>query len=193
MTGVQTCALPICGGFKHSTRPITISNAARYVDSPGDVAIVLNTPFSVLRTSGQKALEKHDFFEKENLDKIYNPHFVPSSTRPFIKENIVIIILESFAREYIGALNPDLEDGNYTGYTPFIDSLLGVSLTFDVSLGNGKKSIDAMPSILASLPSLETPYIISHYANNRINGLASLLKRKGYYSAFFHGDRKSVV
>ena len=44
-----------------------------------------------------------------------------------------------------------------------------------------------MPSILASVPSLETPYTISHYANNQINGLPELLKRKGYYSAFFHG------
>jgi len=44
-----------------------------------------------------------------------------------------------------------------------------------------------MPSILASLPSLETPYIISHYANNTINGLPSLLRKKGYYTAFFHG------
>ncbi|NLJ43503.1 MAG: LTA synthase family protein, partial [Bacteroidales bacterium] len=54
-------------------------------------------------------------------------------------------------------------------------------------LANGKKSIDAMPSILASLPSLETPYIISHYANNTINALPGLLKPLGYYSAFFHG------
>jgi phosphoglycerol transferase MdoB-like AlkP superfamily enzyme len=44
-----------------------------------------------------------------------------------------------------------------------------------------------MPSILASVPSLETPYTISHYANNQINGLPELLKRKGYYTAFFHG------
>jgi phosphoglycerol transferase MdoB-like AlkP superfamily enzyme len=44
-----------------------------------------------------------------------------------------------------------------------------------------------MPSILASIPSLETPYTISHYANNQINGMPSLLKKKGYYSAFFHG------
>ena len=44
-----------------------------------------------------------------------------------------------------------------------------------------------MPSILASVPSLETPYTISHYANNQINGLPALLKKKGYYSAFFHG------
>ncbi len=175
------------GGYKHSTRPITISNAARYVESPRDVAIVLNTPFSLLRTSGKKVLVNHEFYSREKLDSLFNPRHLPSTSGPFKKENIVIIILESFAREYIGSLSKELEGGTYKGYTPFIDSLINESLTFEVSLGNGKKSIDAMPSILASLPSLETPYIISHYANNQIDGLASILKRKGYYTTFFHG------
>jgi phosphoglycerol transferase MdoB-like AlkP superfamily enzyme len=175
------------GGYKHSTRPITISNAARYVKSPSNVAIVLNTPFSLFRTFGKKALIRYDFFDDEKLASLYNPHYVPAREMPFRPDNVVVIILESFAREYIGSLNPDLEGGRYQGYTPFIDSLINVGLTFDVSIANGKKSIDAMPSILASIPSLETPYTISHYANNQINGLPSLLKRKGYYSAFFHG------
>jgi phosphoglycerol transferase MdoB-like AlkP superfamily enzyme len=175
------------GGYKHSTRPITISNAARYVETPRDVAIVLNTPFSFFRTFDKKALVKYKFFNDEKLNSLYNPHYTPLKTKPFTNDNIVIIILESFAREYIGSLNRDLEGGTYQGYTPFIDSLINVSLTFDVSIANGKKSIDAMPSILASVPSLETPYTISHYANNQINGLPTLLKRKGYYSAYFHG------
>lgn len=175
------------GGYKHSTRPITISNAARYVDTPRDVAIVLNTPFSFFRTFNKKALVKYKFFDDEKLTKIYNPHYYPNKTKSFNDLNVVVIILESFAREYIGSYNHNLEGGTYTGYTPFIDSLLTVSLSFDVSVANGKKSIDAMPSILASVPSLETPYTISHYANNQINGLPELLKRKGYYSAFFHG------
>ena len=175
------------GGYKHSTRPITISNAARYVESPRDVAIVLNTPFSIFRTYGKKVLERHQYFEGESLISLYNPHHKPSSDAPFRNDNVIVIILESFAREYIGGLNPHLKGGNYEGYTPFIDSLLEVSLSFDVSVANGKKSIDAMPSILASIPSLETPYIISHYANNQINGFPDLLKRKGYYTAFFHG------
>jgi phosphoglycerol transferase MdoB-like AlkP superfamily enzyme len=175
------------GGYKHSTRPITISNAARYVETPRDVAIVLNTPFSFFRTFDKKVLVRYEFFDNETLNAIYNPHYYPHQTKAFSNENVVIIILESFAREYIGSLNRDLEGGTYTGYTPFIDSLISVSLTFDVSIANGKKSIDAMPSILASVPSLETPYIISHYANNQINGLPGLLKSKGYYSAFFHG------
>ena len=175
------------GGYKHSTRPITISNAARYVDNPQDVAIVLNTPFSIFRTLGKKALIKYNFFDDKKLGQLYNPHYIPDKIKPFIYDNVVIIIIESFAREYIGSLNKDLEGGKYEGYTPFIDSLINISLTFDVSIANGKKSIDAMPSVLASVPSLETPYTISHYANNQINGLAELLKRKGYYSAYFHG------
>lgn len=175
------------GGYKHSTRPITISNAARYVETPRDVAIVLNTPFSIFRTYGKKVLTRYEFFDDARLKELYDPHYKPLSGEPFRKENVIVIILESFAREYIGGLNHDLEGGNFDGYTPFIDSLLGVSLTFDVSVANGKKSIDAMPSILASIPSLETPYIISHYANNQINGFPELLKRKGYYTAFFHG------
>jgi phosphoglycerol transferase MdoB-like AlkP superfamily enzyme len=175
------------GGYKHSTRPITISNAARYVDSPRNVAIVLNTPFSIFRTFGKKPLERFNFFKDDELTKLYNPVYIPSGKKTFVKQNVVVIILESFAREYVGSLNPHLEGGNYKGYTPFIDSLISVSMTFDVSIANGKKSIDAMPSILASIPSLETPYTISHYANNQINGLPALLKKKGYYSAYFHG------
>ena len=175
------------GGYRHSTRPITISNAARYVNNPHDVAIVLNTPFSLLRTYNMKGLKRYQFFSDEEVKKLYNPHYTPADTAKFKPVNIVIIIMESFAREYIGAFNKDLEGGTYTGYTPFLDSLISVGLTFDVSLANGNKSIDAMPSILASMPSLETPYIISHYANNSINGIGALLKSKGYYSAFFHG------
>lgn len=175
------------GSLNESTRPISNSNAARYVSDPKDVAIVLNTPFSIFRTYGKKALERKNFFNEEELKKIYNPHYIPPRNETVKSENVVVIILESFGREYIGALNRDLDNGTYTGYTPFIDSLLSVSLTFEVTVANGKKSIDAMPSILASIPSLETPYTISHYANNEIEGLAAHLKKKGYYTTFFHG------
>jgi hypothetical protein len=120
------------GGYKHSTRPITISNAARYVDNPQNVAIVLNTPFSFMRTFDKKSLVKYKFFDDDKLKELYNPEYHPSGLKPFVNNNVVIIILESFAREYIGSLNKGLEGGKYEGYTPFIDSLISVSLTFDV-------------------------------------------------------------
>lgn len=175
------------GGYKHSTRPISISNATRYVENPRDVAIVLNTPFSLIRTIDKKTLVRYEFFDDEKLAEIYDPHYKAVPVAPFMDDNIVIIILESFAREYVGSLNKDLDNGTYRGYSPFLDSLISKSLTFDVTIANGKKSIDALPSIFASIPSLETPYTISHYANNAIKGLPALLKDKGYYSAFFHG------
>jgi phosphoglycerol transferase MdoB-like AlkP superfamily enzyme len=175
------------GGYRHSTRPITISNATKYVENPANVAVVLNTPFSIFRTFGSKTLQKVSYFDEDKLTHLYDPDYAPSYSEPFSPHNVVIIILESFARDYIGSLNPESDDGSNESFAPFIDSLLKTSLTFDVSIANGRKSIDAMPSILASIPSLETPYIISHYANNRINALPSLLKVKGYHSAFFHG------
>ena len=58
------------GGYKHSTRPITISNAARYVEKPQNVAIVLNTPFSLFRTFGKKSLVKYNFFDEEELTRL---------------------------------------------------------------------------------------------------------------------------
>ena len=95
--------------------------------------------------------------------------------------------MKALPREYIGGLNPDLEGGTYTGYTPFIDSLLKVSLTFDVSIANGKKSIDAMPSILASVHHLKLLILFHIMQIIRLMVFLNCLKRKGYYSAFFHG------
>ena len=181
------CFAAIQGGFRHLSHPVTISNATRYVKYPHEIAIVLNSPFAILKTFKEKELKRFSFFTDEELKKLYDPHFLPADTGKFMEMNVVILILESFSREYVGALNKDLEGGIYTGYTPFLDSLISVGLTYDIGLANGNKSIDAVPSILASMPSLETPYIISPYAGDSINGLGTLLKKKGYYSAFFHG------
>ncbi|MBO7601853.1 MAG: LTA synthase family protein, partial [Bacteroidaceae bacterium] len=43
----------IRGGLTRAVRPITISNANQYVNRPTEAAIVLNTPFSMIRTIGK--------------------------------------------------------------------------------------------------------------------------------------------
>ena len=176
------------GGFKHSTRPISLSNAGRYVKTPDQMAIVLNTPFCILRTWNKKSYIHRNYFNTEDeLNKIFNPVVKGDTTNSMRKKNVVIIILESFNREYIGTLNPTLDNGNYKGYTPFLDSLINESWSFTQAYANGRKSIDAMPSVIASIPSLVLPYVISEYSSNHVNSLASLLNKKGYESAFFHG------
>lgn len=176
------------GGFRHSTRPITLSNAGQYVSEPLESAIVLNTPFAIYRTLEKKSLKRVDYYKsEEDLANVYSPVHTPKSTSQFKKQNVIIFILESFGREYIKSYNPHLEDGNYEGYTPFLDSLIAQSLMYKYSFGNGRKSIDAMPSILSSIPMMVEPYFLTSYSGNKINSIASLLKEKGYYTAFFHG------
>ncbi len=176
------------GGYKHSTRPITMSNAGVYVKAPEEMALVVNTPFSILRTIGKTTYKELNYFSNEEVEKIYSPVFqVNDSASMSEKMNVVIFIMESFNRENSAFLNPTLDNGEYKGYTPFLDSLMQHSYVFANAFANGRKSIDAMPSILVSLPALVQPYILSEYSSNSINGLGSLLNSSGYHTSFFHG------
>ena len=184
---IGLCIGGIRGGFAHSTRPITISNATVYTNKPIEIGIVLNTPFSIYRTIERTAYKRLNYYSDNDLDLIYSPIRVPKDTSMFNKKNVVIFILESMSKENIGSLNKGLDNGNYKGYTPFLDSLIAKSYTFNHSFGNGLKSIDAMPSILAGIPSFSEPYILSVYANNTVKGIAAILTENGYDCSFFHG------
>ncbi|MBP5364884.1 MAG: sulfatase-like hydrolase/transferase [Bacteroidales bacterium] len=179
----------IRGGFRHSTRPIAMSNAAAYTNSPEESAIVLNTPFAFIRTIGKKSFPHVEYFAENEIDSIFTPIHEPiaADSAAMTRRNVVIFILESFSREFLGSFNPTLENGDYKGYTPFLDSLSQHSLVFTNAYANGRKSIDAMPSVLASIPALIMPYVISEYSSNKINSIASLLGSEGYQTAFFHG------
>src|SRR5690606_39190144 len=109
------------GGWAHSTRPITLSNAGDYVKNPEEMNIVLNTPFSMLKTLKAVSLKEVNYFSAEELDQIYPIIHQPKDSADFKKLNVVVLILESFGKEHIGALNKDIDNGNYKGYTPFLD------------------------------------------------------------------------
>jgi phosphoglycerol transferase MdoB-like AlkP superfamily enzyme len=176
------------GGFRHSTRPITLSNAGKYVDTPNEMSIVLNTPFAIYRTIGKATLPKVDYFSsQEELNAIYNPVFTPDTAQDLKYNNVVILIMESFSREYFGFFNKHLDNGTYEGYTPFLDSLIPHGKTYWYTIANGRKSIDVLPSVLASIPSVKNPFVLSYYSSNKLNSIASLLKTKGYHTSFFHG------
>ena len=105
----------------------------------------------------------------------------------------MVLIVESFGREYIGALNETLENGQYKGYTPHVDSLVSHSTTFRYSFCNGRKSIDGMPSILSSIPMFVEPFFLTPASMNQVSGIASLLAGEGYETAFFHGAQRGSM
>ena len=191
----------IRGGFTTAVRPITISNANQYADHPIEAALVLNTPFSLYRTIGKDVFVVPDYFNPEDLEVIYSPIHQPDivtndsvdSDTTFVKKNVVILIIESFGREYIGALNRSLDGGRYKGYTPFVDSLIAHSVTFTHSYCNGRKSIDGMPSILSSIPMFVEPFFLTPASMNHVSGIARLLGNEGYETAFFHGAQRGSM
>lgn len=175
------------GGWRHSTRPITLSNAGEFVDSPDEMSLVLNTPFTIMKTIGIKKLQEKHYFDDQTLAKLYNPIHTPHPDSTFKPLNVVMIIIESLGKESVGELNKDLLGGKYKGYTPFIDSLLENSLAFTNAYANGHKSIDALPSVISSIPSIQEPFVLSAYSGNKVNSLPQVLKGKGYHTSFFHG------
>ena len=187
------CIAGMRGGWTRQVRPITLSNANAYCKRPAEVGIVLNTPFSLIRTIGKSHFEVPAYFASDELDAIYSPLHLPADSAVMTKKNVVVLIVESFGREYIGALNRTLEHGRYKGYTPFTDSLIQHSATFTRSYCNGRKSIDGMPSILSSIPMFVEPFFLSPYSVNHVSGLADCLGRKGYQTAFFHGAARGSM
>lgn len=179
----------IRGDFKYSTRPITISNAGEYVNSPNEMYLVLNTPFCIVRTWNVKSLEEIHYYPDDEVGKIYSPVHSPKadSSRPFQKKNVVIFILESWGKESVGAYNKDLDNGTYRGFTPFLDSLMTVSKIYWNSFATGRKSIDAIPSLLAGIPNGQDPFILTPYASDSMYGLPKILRDEGYHTSFFHG------
>lgn len=180
----------IRGGLQ--LRPVTLVTAGNYT-SAKNIPLLLNTPFAIAKTFNHEVLNTVTYFKKEkDLAKIYTPVH-PGSTSGFKNLNVVIIILESFSREHIGILNHDLENGRYQGFTPFMDSLIQQGLYFD-AFANGKTSIQGIPSILSSVPSLmNESFIQSNYTAGKFTSIAGLLKPKGYSSAFFHGGTNGTM
>lgn len=186
------CGLSIIGirgGLQ--LKPINILSASLYA-SGRNTPLVYSSTFSIIKTYKIASLAKVNYFRDESemllyFDALKNRHIV--SERAIKKENVVIVLLESFSTEYIGALN----HGKARSLTPFLDSLCGESLCY-CGISNSKRSIEALPAVLSALPNLMiSDYITSPYAGNQINSLASILKTEGYNTSFYHGGKNGTM
>lgn len=178
----------IRGGYSVTIRPLSFQNANAYVKSPQETAIVLNSAFTLIMSADSKVYSDPGYFtDKEELVKYCNPHHYPQPQGNFKYDNVVVIILESFAREYVGSLYPYLDGGTYKGYTPFLDSLISKGLSFNYTFATGKQSVDVLPSVLCGIPYMLEPFVTTQYANDEVSSLAKCLRTKGYETSFFHG------
>lgn len=172
----------IRGGLQN--KPVREAHAFQHSAMIGHLA--LNTPFTLIH-SRKKGHEKElKFMADEDAKKILLQGLRSASplTHATVAAppNVVVIILESFSREYMGKIN------GRQGYTPFLDELADKSLFFTNHFANARRSIEAIPAILTSMPSLlREPFLLSSYQAVQLRGLPQVLATHGYQTAFFHG------
>lgn len=176
--------LGIRGGLQK--KPLNIIHASEMVDVQY-MPIVLNTPFTVVKTYNKKTLTEVKYFAEQDFNDCEKGVHLPVSSKPLEKQNVVIIIVESLSKNYISFFKGE-------GKTPFLDSLFAQSMVFSNGFANAKESVQGIPAVLSSIPSLQDePFIFSYYAANRITSVANLLKTQGYNSSFFHGGGNGTM
>lgn len=176
----------IRGDFKHSTRPINLVDANKHVSNPQQGNLVLNSVFSFFRTLGTNNFKLVHFVDDGFIEREIKPYkLYERQVEP--KPNVVIFIMESFAKEYSGAFNQQNNIKDFVSYTPFLDSLAGQSLIFDNAFANGRQSIHGMSSVLAGIPSLTDAFTSSPYSNQKIQSIVSVCNDLGYDTSFYHG------
>ncbi|MBL8001882.1 MAG: sulfatase-like hydrolase/transferase, partial [Flavobacteriales bacterium] len=151
---IATAVLLTRGGVQ--LIPIGVLHASNYAE-PAYMPVVLNTPFTMLRSIGRPVVEERVFMADGEADRLWpvrhaytTPLVLAGDTlAPAARPNVVVIVLESFSAAYSSRLN-----GGGPGHMPFLDSLMGQGLCFTRAYANGRRSIDGVPAVLASIPKL---------------------------------------
>ncbi len=181
----------IRGGITRMTRPITLSNAMLYTLSPNKANLILSNPFCIIRTISVQT-DTPQYFEQEVVDAIYSPsHHAEEMTKSELYgccegHNVVLFILESFSAEHSAYLMPDIHTNG--GYTPHLDKIMSEGLTLERCYANGHTSIEAPPAIWSSIPSYQSRFILMAESIAEYKALPTILKDKGYHTAFFCGS-----
>lgn len=179
------CIIGARGGIQYI--PLHIMHASKYTTASNTV-LVLNTPFTIIKSIENQHIQPLIYFNENELKSKINTIHQYKFDEKFIPLNVVIIIMESFSKEYIGALS------GYKSYTPFLDSLIKESYVFKNAFANAQKSMDGIPAILSSIPlMMDISYIISPYSTNKTQTLAHILKEQGYVTSFYHGGKTGTM
>ena len=180
------------GGMTRATRPITLSDAMLYTSQSSKANLLLSNPFCILRTVGSAGkVSYRKYFPAEELDAHFTPVHAPADSAAVRLEgrNVMIFIMESMSAEHSAHLRPDLyADLPEKGFTPFLDSLMRHGLCFRQMYANGTRSIQAMPSVLGSIPSFRTPFVLMPQSLGRSRQLPAILADRGYGTLFFCGS-----
>lgn len=190
------CIAGARGGMTRMTRPITLSNAALYTPDNAKANLILSNPFCLLRTIGSSGAKAPHYFSDEAAARLFSPVHRPADT-PAVDlrgRNVVVFIMESMSADHSAYLTPAAyTDKEIKGFTPFLDSLMREGYCFRRMYANGTRSIQAMPSVLGSIPSFKTPFVLMPQSLGVSRQLPAVLRDAGYETAFFCGSERGSM
>jgi phosphoglycerol transferase MdoB-like AlkP superfamily enzyme len=118
--------------------------------------------------------------------------FTPPVERTLPIRNVVVILMESFAGHYVGAL------GNPSNITPYFDKLAKEGLLFNRFFSNGTHTHQGMFATMACFPNLPSfEYLMrTPEGGNKFSGLPQLLSARDFdnlyvYNGNFQWDNQS--
>jgi phosphoglycerol transferase MdoB-like AlkP superfamily enzyme len=168
-------------------KPLNTLDAAKIAGAEL-MPLTLNTPFQMLMTMEQTGVDEKNYMLETEANNLFNPSHTNLNKQATPGKNVVLIILESVGKEYVGFYN------NGNGYTPFLDSLMQLSEVYMNAYANGKRSIEGIPAITASMPSLiPGDYINSFYQTNKLHSIGYYLAKSGYQTSFYHGGKNGTM
>ncbi len=184
-------------------KPQSMTILVPYMTDYDQLPIIYNSPFSLSQDPSGHI--EYSFYSNNELAKIFTPiyQFAPIAENDSLSgsmkgRNVMIILLESMGKEYIGYLNRDIN--GFPSYTPFLDSLLPNTLYAKYGFATGKRSVESFPSVFVSLPSFGGTFNDDDWEMNNYQhfstfdtGLPRSLKDKGYHLKFYHGDSDGVM
>lgn len=179
---IGLCVLGVRGGTQ--VKPLHPMHA--YWSPKHELGLLtLNTPFNIIRTRHHMQVERPRYFQVDGEPIRILAEATKLSRPPLgiAKDfNVMVILIESFACEYVGACN------NGEGFTPYFDELARHSQFYVRNFANARRSIEGLPAVLCGIPAMMSePILTSDFSSNRLDCLPRLLGGRGYKTHFLHG------
>ncbi|MDR6843569.1 sulfatase-like hydrolase/transferase [Flavobacterium granuli] len=140
----------------------------------------------IIRSKKEEALLSESHFSSkkeyplekpaEDTKDVLSPFFNIHQEKP----NIVFIIMEGLGSDFT-------DDGEYSGFTPYLDSLISKSLYWENFVSNAGRTFGALPALMGSLPFGKNGFMeLNTFPKH--NSLISILKSNGYTTSYYCGD-----
>lgn len=144
---------------------------------------------SIIKFQSEKSkLNAYNIFDREDYPLLKSTDNSEDVLSSFLeakedKPNVVVIVVEGLGSEFV-------DDNNFSGFTPYLDSLITKSLYWENFVSTTGRSFGILPALFGSLPYGEKGFLELVDTPSHIS-LMSVLKSNGYKTSYFSGGPSS--